>query len=184
MLPRIAKLLLQIGGWTGVGIPPDEPKAIFIAAPHTSNWDGIWALIFKVSIQLNVHFFAKHTLFWFPLGTLLRALGGIPLNRDRASTAVEQVIAIFEERDSFYFALAPEGTRSLRKGWKSGFYRIAEGANIPVFLCFFDYKHKRLGIGPKLELSGDQSADMKFCEEFYAGVEARWPQKASPVRLL
>ncbi len=181
MLSGLAKLLLRIGGWTGVGVVPDEPKAIFIAAPHTSNWDGIWALIYKVSVGLDVHFFAKHSLFWFPLGTLLRALGGIALDRTRADSAVQQVISAFEANDHFYFALAPEGTRRLTQGWKSGFYRMAKGANVPIFLGFLDYENKRLGIGPKLELSGDQSADMRICQEYYAGIVGRWPENASPV---
>ncbi len=181
MLSGLAKLLLRIGGWTGVGAVPDEPKAIFIAAPHTSNWDGIWALIFKVSIGLDVHFFAKHSLFWFPLGTLLRALGGIALDRTSAGSAVQQVISAFEANDQFYFALAPEGTRRLTKGWKSGFYRMAKGANVPIFLGFLDYENKRLGIGPKLELSGDQSADMRICQDFYSGITGRRPENTSPV---
>ncbi len=184
MLARIAKLILWLAGWTGVGVAPDEPKAVFIAAPHTSNWDAVWALIFKVSIGLDVHFFAKHTAFWFPLGTLLRALGGIALDRSRASSSVQQVIATFDANEKFSFALAPEGTRSLTDGWKSGFYRIAKGAKVPIFLCFFDYRNKRLGIGPKLELSGDQSADMQFCRDYYSGIEGRWPELTSPVRLL
>ena len=183
MLSGLARLLLRIGGWTGVGTVPDEPKAIFIAAPHTSNWDGIWALIYKISIGLEVHFFAKHTLFWFPLGTLLRGLGGIALDRTRARSAVQQVISAFEESDHFNFALAPEGTRRLTKGWKTGFYRMAEGANVPVFLCFLDYKNKRLGIGPKLELSGDQEADMLVCQAYYSSITGRWPENASPVIL-
>lgn len=181
MLSALAKFLLRIGGWTAVGTAPDEPKAIFIAAPHTSNWDGIWALVYKVSIGLEVHFFAKHTLFWFPLGTLLRALGGISLDRTRAGSAVQQVISAFDESDQFYFGLAPEGTRRLTKGWKSGFYRMAEGANVPIFLCFLDYGNKRLGIGPKLELSGDQGADMRICQDFYADITGLWPAQASPV---
>ncbi len=181
MLSRVAKLLLWMGGWTGVGIVPDEPQAIFIAAPHTSNWDGIWALVFKVSIGLDVHFFAKHSLFWFPLGPLLRSLGGIPLDRSKAGSAVQQVISAFEANDHFYFALAPEGTRRLTKGWKSGFYRMAKGANVPIFLCFLDYENKRLGIGPKLEVSDDQGADMRVCQDYYAGIVGCRPEQASPV---
>lgn len=181
MLSRIAKLLLWMGGWTGVGTIPDVPQAIFIAAPHTSNWDGIWALVFKVSIGLDVHFFAKHSLFWFPLGILLRSLGGITLDRSKAGSAVQQVISAFDANEHFYFGLAPEGTRRLTKGWKSGFYRIAKGANVPIFLCFLDYENKRLGIGPKLEVSDDQDADMRVCQDYYAGIVGCRPENASPV---
>lgn len=175
-------MILRIGGWTPVGELPDEPKAIIIAAPHTSNWDGFWGLVYKVSIGAEIHFFAKHSLFWFPLSTLLRALGGIPLDRSRAGSAVQQAVDLFDNNDSFYFGLAPEGTRKKTAGWKSGFYRIAEGARVPVYFGFLDYKHKRLGIGRRLDLGGDQEADLEVCREFYGNVEGRWPEKTSPIR--
>ncbi len=160
---------------------PDTPKAVFIAAPHTSNWDGFWAMVYKVAIRADIHFFAKHSLFWFPLGNLLRALGGIGLDRSRAGSAVQQAIDMFNTEDSFYFGLAPEGTRTKKPGWKSGFYRIAEGAGVPVYLGFLDYKHKRLGIGRRLDLTGDQEADLAVCREYYADFEGRWPDKTSPI---
>ncbi len=181
MLRVIAKYLLRLGGWTAVGEAPSVPKAVFIAAPHTSNWDGIWALIYKVSTGLEIHFFAKQSLFWFPLGTLLRGLGGIPLNRNEPGSAVRQAVDAFEENDEFYLALAPEGTRSLRSHWKSGFYRIAMEANVPVVLGFFDYRDKRLGFGPTLELTGDRDTDLATMQEFYGTMTARWPEKVSPI---
>ncbi len=182
MLRIIAKCLLRLGGWTAVGEKLAVSKAVFIAAPHTSNWDGIWALIYKVSIGLEIHFFAKQSLFWFPLGALLRGLGGIPLNRNEPGSAVRQAVDAFEENDEFYFALAPEGTRSLRSHWKSGFYRIAMDANVPVVLGFFDYRRKRIGIGPVIELTGDRDTDLATMREFYRTMTARWPEKASPIR--
>lgn len=184
MLRGLARLLLRIGGWTAVGEMPDVPKAVLIAAPHTSNWDGVWALIYKVSIGAEIHFFAKKSLFWFPLSTLLRGLGGIPLDRERAGSAVRQAIDMFNDRERFVFGLAPEGTRGQKPGWKSGFYRIALGAGVPVYMGFLDYRHKRLGIGDRLDLSGDQDADLAVCREFYAGIEGRWPDKTSPIRFV
>jgi len=181
VLQSLAKLILRVGGWTPVGVMPDVPKAVFIAAPHTSNWDGFWALVYKVAVGADIHLFAKHSLFWFPLGALLRALGGIPLDRSRAGAAVQQAVAMFNENDSFYFGLAPEGTRKKTPGWKSGFYRIAESAHVPVYLGFLDYKHKRIGIAHRLDLSGDQNTDLQVCRDFYANVEGRWPEKTSPI---
>ncbi|MBU2677103.1 MAG: 1-acyl-sn-glycerol-3-phosphate acyltransferase [Gammaproteobacteria bacterium] len=181
MLRGLARLLLRIGGWTAVGGMPDVPKAVIIAAPHTSNWDGFWALVYKVAMGAEIHFFAKHSLFWFPLSTLLRALGGIELDRKRAGSAVQLAVDMFNEQDRFFFGLSPEGTRTKKPGWKSGFYRIAEGANVPVYLGFFDYKHKRLGIGQRFDLSGDQDADLRFLQDYYGGFEGRWPEKTTPV---
>ena len=111
MLRSFARWMLRVGGWTTVGGVPEVPKAVFIAAPHTSNWDGLWALVYKVAFDIDVKFFAKHSLFWFPLGNILRALGGIDLDRGKAGTAVDEAIRMFETEEQFYFGLAPEGTR-------------------------------------------------------------------------
>jgi 1-acyl-sn-glycerol-3-phosphate acyltransferase len=181
MLQAIAKLILRIGGWEMAGEFPAEKLAVVIAAPHTSNWDGFWALVYKVAMQLDIHFFAKRSLFWFPLNVLLRALGGIPLDRKRAGSAVDQAIEMFNSRESFYFGLAPEGTRSRADHWKSGFYRIADGADVPVILGFLDYGRRRIGIGPTMRLSGDPQKDLEFFREFYKEIEGRRPEMAGPV---
>jgi len=181
ILPRIAKLLLKLGGWTAVGRHPDVQKAVFIGAPHTSNWDGFWALVYTTSIGLKVKFFVKDSMFWFPMGNLLRAFGGIPLDRKNARSSVSEAIAEFDHCDQFYFGLAPEGTRSHTPGWKSGFYRIAEGANVPIIFGFFDYGTKRIGLGPMMTLTGDQEADLAIIGSYYTAVEGRWPEKTSPI---
>ena len=184
MLKACARLLLRVGGWEAIGGIPDAPKAVVIAAPHTSNWDGFWALVYKVSIGMDIHFFAKQSLFWFPLGKLLRGLGGIPLDRSRATSAVAQAVAMFDASTGFYFGLAPEGTRALRDGWKTGFHRIATEAGVPVYLGVLDYKTKRIGIADRLDLSGDTDADLRKCEDFYSKVVGRWPERTSPVRFV
>ncbi len=182
MLQGLARLILRVGGWTPVGGIPDAPKAVIIAAPHTSNWDGVWALVYKVAIGAEIHFFGKKSLFWFPLSSLLRWLGVIPLDRARAGSAVQQAIDMFKEQDSFYFGLAPEGSRTKKPGWKSGFYRIAQGAGVPVYMGFLDFQNKRVGIGTGFHLSGDQEADLEIIRDFYAGVQGRWPEKTSPIK--
>ena len=181
MLRSLAQWLLKVGDWTIVGGVPDVPKAVFIAAPHTSNWDGLWALVYKVAFDIDVKFFAKHSLFWFPLGNILRALGGIDLDRGKAGTAVQEAIRMFETEEQFYFGLAPEGTRKKTNGWKTGFYRIAVGAGVPVYLGLLDYRRKRIGIGQRMELTGDMAADMAVIRAYYEGIDGRWPEKASPV---
>ena len=182
MWKRLARLILKLGGWTAMGGVPDDPKAVIIAAPHTSNWDGFWALTYKVAVGLDVRFFAKKSLFWFPLGILLRGLGGIPLDRSRARSAVDQAVAMFAAEESFYFGLSPEGTRSRTDTWKSGFYRIAQAADVPVILGVLDYGRKQIGITGRLDLSGDPQQDIEKCAAFYAGIEGRWPENTTPVR--
>ena len=182
--PRVARLLLRMGNWTIVGGPPDVHKAVFIGAPHTSNWDGYWALVYMVATGLRVKFFIKESMFWFPLNILLHGLGGIPLDRGKAGRAVDKAVALINANEKIYFGLAPEGTRSLKPGWKSGFYRIAEEAGVPVFFGFFDYANRRLGIGPKLTLTGDQEADLAIIRSFYESVTGRWPDQTSPIEFV
>lgn len=183
ILRQVAKLLLWLGGWTAVGKVPDLHKAVLIAAPHTSNWDGFWAIVYKIHVGLDLRWFVKDTMFWFPMSALLRSFGAIPLDRKRAKSAVTEAIAAFDDNEYFYFGLAPEGTRSKTKGWKSGFYRIAEGANVPVVIGFLDYGQRRLGIGPAVTLTGDKQVDMGILHSYYSSISGRWPDKSSPVEL-
>ncbi len=182
ILPQVARFLLWLGGWTVVGATPDVRKAVFIAAPHTSNWDGFWAICFKVYARLKIRWFVKDSMFWFPLNLLLRVNGAIPLDRKRAGSSVTQAIEAFDQFDDFYFGLAPEGTRSETRVWKSGFYRIAEGANVPIVLGFLDYGQKRLGLGPMLTLTGDRDADMAIIRSFYESITGHHSEKAGPIR--
>ena len=177
--PRVGKFLLWLGRWTPVGPEPCVDKCVIIGAPHTSNWDGYWLLAYKVAYGLDVKFFIKESMFWFPMSVLLNGLGGVPLNRGDAHSAVKQAVAAFNANDSYMFGLAPEGTRSKARGWKSGFYRIAEGAGVPVVFGFFDYTKRRLGFGPKMLLTGDVDADMNIIRSFYESVEGRWPDKTA-----
>lgn len=184
ILPKVARLILRLGGWTLVGGRPDVRQSIVIAAPHTSNWDGWWALVAKVAFELDdVRFFGKQSLFWFPLGNLLRSLGGLPLDRDSASSAVEQAVALFESGEPVLFGLAPEGTRSKREFWKSGFYRIALKANVPVTLAMLDFGRRRIQLGPTLAITGDVDADMAKIRGHYDGVVGCRPEFASPIEL-
>jgi len=181
VLAPVARLILRLGGWTAVLEEPLPAKAVFIAAPHTSNWDGFWALVYKVAKGLDIRWFAKDSLFWFPLSVILRAMGGIPLDRQRAGLAVNRAVELFAGSDTFYFGLAPEGTRRRMDYWKTGFYRIAEEAGVPIVLGFLDYGRRRLGLGPSFVPSGDRQRDLAFVRDFYRDVEARWPAKAGPI---
>jgi 1-acyl-sn-glycerol-3-phosphate acyltransferase len=123
MLQGIARLILKISGWTPVGDPPDHDKVVFIAAPHTTNWDGFWLLVYKSALAIDVHFLAKHTLFWWPLGPVLSAMGAMPIDRTASASTVQQVVDAFAAHDKFWFALSPEGTRKWQPYWKTGFGR-------------------------------------------------------------
>jgi len=181
MLRWLARILFRINGWTLCGQLPDFDKAVFIAAPHTSNWDGFWFLCYKFAIDVQVRFLAKHSLFWWPLGPILRATGAIPIDRSDPAALVDRLVDEFRREDQLFLALAPEGTRKWRPHWKSGFYRIAKAANVPIVLAFIDYDRKQIGIGPTLPDGRTRDEDLLSIREFYADKRGRHPGLASPV---
>jgi 1-acyl-sn-glycerol-3-phosphate acyltransferase len=153
---------------------PDEPKIVLIVAPHTSNWDfltGLWA---KFALRLKARFLGKHTLFWWPLGAFLRWLGGIPIDRSKPTGITEDSARAFRENDRLMLVIAPEGTRRRSQRWKSGFYRIAVAADVPILLVAFDYSRKVIRLGPLFRPTGDYEKDLpKIQSHFHAGMALR-----------
>lgn len=160
--------VLRLCGWSLAGEFPDVAKAVLIAAPHSSWWDGVWGLLLKSGIGAEVHFIGKQELFRGPLGRLLRQLGGIPINRGAAAGVVEQMIGQFRQRDAFWLGIAPEGTRKSVRRWKSGFWHIAHDAGVPIVTAWFNYPDKTIGIGPLFHTTDDMEADLRRLREFYA----------------
>jgi len=181
MLSWIARTIFTITGWTMVGEIPNIRKAVFIAAPHTSNWDGLWLLIYKFAIKVEVRFLAKDTLFWWPLGPLLRSMGAMPIDRRNAAAIVPQLVAAFANEEHLFLALAPEGTRKRMPFWKTGFYRIAEAANVPIVLAFIDYNKRQMGIGPALPLGISMQQTLEELRKFYAPCVGRRPELQSTI---
>jgi 1-acyl-sn-glycerol-3-phosphate acyltransferase len=159
-------------------------RALFLAAPHTSNWDAFYMLLSAYALGLRVSWVGKKSLFKSPLfGWFLARLGGIAIDRSGGQDTVAAIAAIFDARDSVYLGIAPSGTRRLRDYWKSGFYHIAQAADVPVICGFLDYANRRGGAGPTIEITGDLAADMDEIRAFYATVTGRRPENTSPVRL-
>lgn len=181
MLQRLARAILRISGWTVVGEAPAHPKAVIIAAPHTSNWDGVWLLVCKVALDMKLHFFAKHTLFWWPLGPLLKSMGAIPVVRSTSGANVDRIVRLFERNETLHLALAPEGTRRWKPYWRTGFYRIARAARVPIVMAFIDYRHKRAGIGPVIVNHDDVQATLAAIRAFYATCAAAKPGNMGPI---
>lgn len=165
---RVARGILRLGGWRMVGAFPDVPKAVLIGAPHSSNWDGLWGFAVKVALGLDVRIFAKHQLFWWPLGPILRRLGVIKVNRGAAHGLVTQISRRFEQEDQLWIGIAPEGTRRKVDHWKPGFWKIAKAANVPVIPAYFHYPEKIIGIGDVFILSDDMDADIDRIRAWYA----------------
>lgn len=147
---------------------PDVPKAVVIAAPHSSNMDGLHGLAMKQVLGLDVHFLAKRQLFWWPLGPILRHVGIIPIDRGSGGTAlVDSAVARFANNEKFWLGVAPEGTRKSVPRWKTGFWRIAKAAGVPIIPAYFHYPEKRIGLGPMLWPGDDMEADIASLRAFY-----------------
>jgi 1-acyl-sn-glycerol-3-phosphate acyltransferase len=179
----IGKAFLRIAGWKTDGQPPAVHRYVIIAAPHTSNWDMPFMLAMAFVHDIPVRWMGKHTLFKAPFGPFFKRLGGIPIVRHRPGGVVGQMVEHFEDNESLVLMVPAEGTRSHVDYWKSGFYHIARGANVPVLLSYLDVAKKVGGIGPAIELSGDFRADMDKIREFYAGMQGFRPENIGVIRL-
>ncbi len=156
----LARTFLRLSGWRYEVEFPDTSKFIIAGAPHTSNWDAVWAIAFIVASGLELHFMAKAEAFPGWAGWFLRAVGGIAVNRQSPEGMIGQMVAEFQNREKFVLVMAPEGTRKKVERWKSGFYRIAQAADVPIVLAYLDYPKRTVGIGPTFQTTGDMAADM------------------------
>ena len=179
----IGALFLRLFGWRVEGRFPALPKAVLIAAPHTSNWDLPFMLACAYVLDLRPMWLGKQQLFRWPFGGLMRWLGGLPVNRSRSGDLVRQAVERFAAVPSLLLLVPPAGTRSMAPHWKSGFYHIANGAGVPIVCTFLDYRNRVGGIGCTVIPSGDLAADMDQIRAFYDGVTAKYPAQSTPVRL-
>jgi 1-acyl-sn-glycerol-3-phosphate acyltransferase len=167
----LGRTVLRLGGWRMEGEFPDIPKLVLIGAPHSSNWDGIWGLAAKLALGLDIKILGKESLFKIPvMGLMLRRLGVIPVDRKAAHGVVEQSAAMIRRAPKFWYGLAPEGTRKPVERWKTGFWKIAKAADVPVLPAYFHYGKKVIGIGPTFALGDDMAADLARIREWYRGV--------------
>lgn len=186
MLKALSKLYFKLTGWKIVGdFPPGVKKAVIIAAPHTSYWDFIYARAAFFILERPVKYTIKKEIMRSPVGPLLKVLGAIPIDRQKQRTGtinkkeslVEAMVRLFEERDELMIMVTPEGTRKRVSEWKTGFYYVALGANVPIVLGFLDYKNKEAGLGPVVYPTGDIEGDIKNIMEFYKTKTAKYPEQ-------
>lgn len=172
----LGRLIWRMIGWKYSGRLPDVPKVVVAVAPHTTNWDFILGVLVLWSLDVKVSFLGKHTLFkgWF--GKWMRSIGGIPVDRNASHGVVGEAVAAIKAADKMVFALSPEGTRQLDKGFKSGFLHIAHGAGIPILLTYFDFEHKTIGFGPLMTTTGDIEADMRRVIDFFRPIRGKYPK--------
>ena len=166
-------------GWEFKGDVPDHiRKGVIILAPHTSMLDFFVGMAaYRHFSKLRGYFLAKKELFRGPFRWMFEKTGGIPVDRSQRNNLVEQVAAFFEDADNMFLALAPEGTRSYTRKWKSGYYRIAMKAEVPILLAYLDFDKREAGIGDIIYPTGDYEADAKRIEDFYRDIAPFWPDK-------
>ncbi len=174
----LGRLSSSASGWSFEGNFPDEPKYVIIVVPHTSNIDFLVGLNILFAAGLRLDFLGKDSLFWEPMGTLLRWLGGVPIDRNAAGGVVGQAVQQFSERDQFVLVITPEATRSKVDRWKTGFYRIASEAGVPIVPAGFDYATKTIKIGEALWPTGDMDADFAKLSQFFSGIKGKYPENA------
>lgn len=167
--------LLRLFGWRFAGSVPNLPKMVLVGAPHTSNWDFLLAMAALFALQVRLYWLGKHTFFSFPIASLLRWLGGIPVDRRAENGVVGQTAVQFQQQGQFLLGLAPEGTRSQVPRWKMGFFHIAQAANVPILPVALDYGRKTIGIGTPIWTDVGETAVMAQLKSFYEGVEAKHP---------
>ncbi|OQA09107.1 MAG: 1-acyl-sn-glycerol-3-phosphate acyltransferase [Bacteroidetes bacterium ADurb.Bin397] len=172
------KLLFKLFGWKVNGaIPVSLKQYVMIVAPHTSNWDFFVGLAARSILEIDTKYVAKKELFRFPFGWIFRSLGGFPVDRSKNNNFVDAVADLFNEHDRFSICITPEGTRSYAPKWKTGFYYIAQKANIPVVMVAFDYGRKEVKVEAPYYLTGDMDKDIEFMLAYYRNVKGKFPEK-------
>ncbi len=181
-LTRIfSRIVLFFMGWRIRSVSLNQSKYVMIGVYHTSNWDFFIGYLVMTAIGLKLSWVGKHALFRKPYGWFLGWIGGIPVNRELTTNFVDQVVKKFNSVDQLIVAMAPEGTRKKAERWRTGFYYIAKGAQVPVIPGYLDYSKKVGGIGKPIHLTGDIEADFKKFQEFYSRITGKYPEKMTEI---
>jgi 1-acyl-sn-glycerol-3-phosphate acyltransferase len=170
-------ILYTILGWKVVGsFPKDLKKYVLIAAPHTHWLDFPLGVGIKYAEGLPANFIGKASLFKPPFGFIFKALGGAPVDRSKRNNSVDAIVDIFNSRENFILGMSPEGTRKKVASWKTGFYYIAKGANVPIVMCTLDFGNKQAKISEPYYTSDNMEADFSFFYKYFEGVKGKVPE--------
>ncbi len=184
MMQEISRFILRMFGWQAVLAVQMVDRCVLVGAPHTTNWDFPLAILGMSAMGIKFNWVAKHTLFRWPLGIIMRSLGGISLDRKTGGAGFAiKAVESFHDLDRFILAIAPEGTRHKTEYWKAGFYKIALKSGVPVALGYVDYKNKMIGIGKLFMPTGDKDKDFLLVQDFYSDKIGKYPEKQGEIRL-
>ncbi|MEO6075816.1 MAG: 1-acyl-sn-glycerol-3-phosphate acyltransferase [Dokdonella sp.] len=170
---RLAAWLLERAGWKVTGQFPDMPRLVVIAAPHSSGWDGIWGMLVVIAIGVDITILGKRELFVWPMSSLLRWIGVVPVDRFATHGIVGDMTARFAQNAPLWLGIAPEGTRKRMPKWRTGFWHVARAADVPILPIGFHYPDKIIHVGPLFETSEDVDADIKRLRDFYAPFQGK-----------
>lgn len=181
MIKWILRSLFKLFGWKVNGHKPDLKKYVIIVAPHTSNWDFFVGWGARNVIGFYPNFLAKKELFKIPLvGWFLSSIGGVPVdrkNKRKSTQLVQQVVDLYREREEFIMTITPEGTRSYSPKWKTGFYRIAKEAGVPIVKIGFDYATKTVFVDEPFYPSGDMDQEIEEIKDYFRQFKGKNPEE-------
>lgn len=183
MKRRIAEFILGLFGWKVIHNLPRVDKMVVIGAPHTSNWDLPIGLLVMWALEHNFRWVAKHTIFFWPAGWFFRKLGGIPVDRRVHTGFIHRAAEVVREHDRIALVIAPEGTRSKTRNWKTGFYHIAVEADVPIAPGYIDAVRKTVGFGEAVYPTGDIDKDFEEIKKVYLGIKGIRPELQGPISL-
>ncbi len=175
----ISKFIFKtILGWKLVGdFPKDIKKYVVIAAPHTSWQDFPIGILARNTSGIKINFIGKDSLFKGPFGFIFRSLGGTPVDRSKSNNLVDAIVDVFNSKEEFRLALSPEGTRKKVDKWKTGFYYIAKGANVPIVMATLDFENKQVKFSEPYYTTDDKEKDFKYFKAFYKDVQGKKPDQ-------
>lgn len=186
MFEKLAEKSLNLMGWElDNHWDLNVDQCVMIAAPHTSNWDALYARLALKALGVNVRLTIKDSYMKFPFGPFVRAMGGIGIDRSvkqegQARPSMVQLMSdLFKTHPKLVMLVTPEGTRSKQEQWKTGFYHVAMTAGVPIALAYMDYAKKKTGVGKIVYPTGDYEKDMVEIMSFYADINAKFPEKFS-----
>lgn len=166
----LSNWILKFFGWKFIGDFIPLKKVVIIVVPHTTNWDFVLGVMVRSALNIKINYIGKESLFRAPWGFIFRKLGGYPIKRDKKYNQVDQIVSLINKEDEFRLALAPEGTRSDVDKWKTGFYWIAKGANIPIIMVAFDMKNREVRFSQPFYPTENKDLDFEFMHKYYEGI--------------
>lgn len=170
--------LLKMLGWeVDKTTPENVKKCVIVVGPHTSNWDFIIGKLAFLHYGVKGKYLIKKEAFFFPFGPLLKKMGGIPVDRKKNNNLTEYAVSLFKENEVLFLTFTPEGTRSYNPNWKKGFYYIAQKAEVPIYICYLDYKNKKGGFHSLFEPTGDVNKDIRHIKSVLSQFSGKFPEK-------